>query len=97
MEPGEDPQEAVRREVAEETGLRVLAVRYAHEAPYPSGRTSCYRVEVTPGAPRLGRDPEPECDCPRMVGLIWVPLACSPATAGGTEVMVPTLLMPAPA
>ncbi|MEU7062981.1 NUDIX domain-containing protein [Streptomyces sp. NPDC053429] len=97
LEPGEDPQDAVRREVAEETGLRALAVRYAHEAPYPSGWTSCYRVEVAPGEPRLGVDPDLECDCPRMVGLIWVPLTRAFAgTAESDEVMVPTLLMPSP-
>ncbi|MFI5826641.1 NUDIX domain-containing protein [Streptomyces sp. NPDC051578] len=97
LEPGEDPRDAVRREVAEETGLRALAVRYAHEAPYPSGWTSCYRVEVAPGEPRLGVDPDLECDCPRMVGLIWVPLTRAFAgTAESDEVMVPTLLMPSP-
>ncbi|MEV6685820.1 NUDIX domain-containing protein [Streptomyces sp. NPDC051130] len=97
LEPGEDPRDAVRREVAEETGLRALEVRYAHEAPYPSGWTSCYRVEVAPGEPRLGVDPDLECDCPRMVGLIWVPLTRAFAgTAESDEVMVPTLLMPSP-
>ncbi|MGW7099200.1 NUDIX hydrolase [Streptomyces sp. NPDC054838] len=94
VEPGEEPQEAVRREVAEETGLVASAVRYAYEAPYPSGWTSCYRVEVGPGEPTLGVDGDLECDCPRMVGLVWVPLAR--ALAGDAEVMVPTLLMAAP-
>lgn len=89
LEAGEDPEEAVRREVAEEVGLRAVSVRRAYEAPCPSGWTSCYRVEVQPGEPVLGTDPELECDCPRMVGLIWVPL--SRGSAEGT-VMVPTLL-----
>ncbi|MFF1560207.1 NUDIX hydrolase [Streptomyces sp. NPDC058279] len=93
LEPGEDPRDAVRREVAEETGLVALSVRYAYEAPYPSGWTSCYRVEVGTGEPRPGVDPDLECDCPRMVGLVWVPLAR--ALVGEDEVMVPTLLMPA--
>ncbi|MEV6951492.1 NUDIX domain-containing protein [Streptomyces sp. NPDC051183] len=89
LEEGELPEDGVRREVAEETGLRALGVRYAYEAPYPSGWTSCYRVEVAEGEPRLGVDPDLECDCPRMVGLIWVPLSRG---TDGESVMVPTLL-----
>ncbi|MFE0580315.1 NUDIX domain-containing protein [Streptomyces sp. NPDC058874] len=92
LEEGEEPEDAVRREVAEEVGLRALAVRFAYAAPYPSGWTSCFRVEVAPGDPVLGIDADLQCDCPRMVGLIWVPLARG--TAEGTA-MVPTLLMAA--
>ncbi|MCX5073084.1 NUDIX hydrolase [Streptomyces sp. NPDC054949] len=75
LEAGEEPAEAVRREVAEEVGLHALDVRFAYEAPYPSGWTACYRVDVAPGEPRLGVDEDLVCDCPRMVGLIWVPLS----------------------
>lgn len=75
LEAGEEPEEAVRREVAEEVGLRALDVRFAYDAPYPSGPTACYRVDVAPGEPRLGVDEDLVCDCPRMVGLIWVPLS----------------------
>ncbi|MEV7524101.1 NUDIX hydrolase [Streptomyces sp. NPDC091371] len=89
LEPGEEPEDAVRREVAEEVGLRALDVRSAYEAPYPSGWTSCFRVEVAPGEPVLGVDADLECDCPRMVGLIWVPLSRG---TDGESVMVPTLL-----
>ncbi|MBT2477794.1 NUDIX hydrolase [Streptomyces sp. ISL-94] len=92
LEAGEQPEEAVRREVAEEVGLRALGVRYAYDSPYPSGWTSCFRVDVEPGEPVLGVDPDLECDCPRMVGLIWVPLSRG---GGDGEVMVPTLLMAA--
>lgn len=97
LEDGEDPLDAVRREVAEETGLRAVSVRYAYEAPYPSGRTACFRVEVAPGEPLLGVDPDLECDCPRMVGLIWVPLSrgADGGDGGGDTVMVPTLLQAA--
>ncbi|MGW0390176.1 NUDIX hydrolase [Streptomyces sp. NPDC003042] len=94
VESGETPLDAVRREVAEETGLRALEVRYAYEAPYPSGWTGCFRVEVAPGEPRLGVDGHLECDCPRMVGLVWVPV---PRSGPGGEYMVPTLLSAAPA
>ncbi|MFJ7591080.1 NUDIX domain-containing protein [Streptomyces sp. NPDC097617] len=89
LEAGEEPEDAVRREVAEETGLRALDVRYAYDAPYPSGRTACFRVEVEPGEPVLGVDAGLTCDCPRMVGLVWVPLS---RAVDGHEVMVPTLL-----
>ncbi|MFB7465815.1 NUDIX domain-containing protein [Streptomyces sp. NPDC056224] len=92
LEAGERPEEAVRREVAEEVGLRALDVRYAYDSPYPSGWTSCFRVDVEPGEPVLGVDPDLVCDCPRMVGLIWVPLSRGGADG---EVMVPTLLMAA--
>lgn len=92
VEPGEDLEAAVRREVAEETGLRALSVRYAYEAPYPSGWTTCFRVEVEDGEPVLGVDPELECGCPRMVGLVWVPL---PRSSPDGPYMVPTLLSPA--
>ncbi|WP_371618143.1 NUDIX hydrolase [Streptomyces sp. NBC_00454] len=94
LEDGEHPEDAVRREVAEETGLRALDVRFSHEAPYPSGWTSCYRVEVADGEPVLGVDPGMACDCPRMVGLIWVPLSRGTGEGDGEVVMVPTLLMP---
>ncbi|MDA5282813.1 NUDIX hydrolase [Streptomyces sp. NPDC054904] len=93
VEAGEDLATAVRREVAEETGLRALEVRYAYEAPYPSGWTSCFRVEVAPGEPRLGVDGHLECACPRMVGLTWMPLARS---APDGPWMVPTLLSAVP-
>ncbi|MEU9301188.1 NUDIX domain-containing protein [Streptomyces sp. NPDC048269] len=89
LEAGEEPEDAVRREVAEEVGLRALRVRYAYDSPYPSGWTSCFRVDVEPGEPVLGADADLECDCPRMVGLIWVPLSRGGADG---EVMVPTLL-----
>ncbi|MEU9026957.1 NUDIX hydrolase [Streptomyces sp. NPDC048383] len=93
VEPGEDLEAAVRREVAEETGLRALEVRRAYEAPYPSGWTVCFRVTPAPGEPRLGVDPDLDCPCPRMVGLGWVPLARS---APDGPWMVATLLSAVP-
>jgi NAD+ diphosphatase len=35
MEPGETPEEAVRREVLEESGIRIGRVRYLASQPWP--------------------------------------------------------------
>src|SRR3954462_908649 len=48
-EPGESPEDAVRREVFEETGLVVSDARYVLEMPYPSGMTSVFAVTVVDG------------------------------------------------
>ncbi|MFF3735565.1 NUDIX hydrolase [Streptomyces sp. NPDC002476] len=90
IEPDESPEDAVIREVAEETGLVGVSVQYVYDVPYPSGWTACYRMDVAPGEPRLGVDTELTCDCPRMTGLSWVPLPGNPAS---TAYMVPPLLM----
>jgi 8-oxo-dGTP diphosphatase len=89
VEPGESDETAVVREVAEETGLACRAVRFAFDAVYPSGRTACYLVEVAADArPWLGTDPELTCDCPRMVGLDWIPLPPTGAADGAAAVPV---------
>ncbi|MFD7715239.1 NUDIX hydrolase [Streptomyces sp. NPDC059814] len=88
--PGESPEDAVVREVAEETGLTGVSVQYVYDVPYPSGWTACYRMDVAPGEPRLGVDIGLACDCPRMTGLRWVPLG---EDSSGNTYMVPPLLM----
>ncbi len=90
VHPGEAAEHAVMREVAEETGLEPLTADFLYEVPHPSGWTSCYRVQVAAGEPRLGRDDLP-CDCPRMVGVEWIPLSRS--SSAPELIMVPTLLM----
>lgn len=93
--PGESADEAVRREVLEETGMTCGLVEPAFDFPYPSGRTSCYRVQVDSAQePRLGTDDDLECDCPRMVGLDWIPLPGAIAEDGGLP--VPVMLMVSP-
>jgi 8-oxo-dGTP diphosphatase len=70
IEPGESPEQAVRREVFEETGLVVSDARYVLEMPYPSGMTSVFAVTVADGDPRLGPD---DGKGPEPLGLDWLP------------------------
>jgi 8-oxo-dGTP diphosphatase len=89
VEAGEMPEQALAREVREEVGLACLAMRFAFDAVYPSGRTACYLVEVAPDAePRLGVDPELTCDCPRMVGLDWIPLPATGSEDGALAIPI---------
>jgi 8-oxo-dGTP diphosphatase len=89
VRPGETPEVALTREVAEEVGLTLLSARHLYDFPLPSGRTACFAVAVPDGEePRLGADPELTCDCPRLVGLEWVPLPTLRSETGGTPVPV---------
>ena len=94
IEPGESPEDAVRREVLEEVGLQVTDLEHVFDYPYFSGITACFQVQVAPGDPRLGVDHDKGCDCPRMVGLAWMPVG-DPATAV-TGLPVPVLFYAAP-
>ncbi|MBO0898642.1 NUDIX domain-containing protein [Cellulomonas sp. zg-ZUI199] len=92
---GEDLAAAVRREVLEETDLTCTSVRAVFEFPYPSGWTTVFRVEVDPASePVLGTDHDLECDCPRMVGLDWIPLTQDLGDDAGLA--VPVMLMRSP-
>ena len=62
IEPGESAEDAVRREVSEETGLRAVSARFLFDAPYPSGPTSVFAVSVVDPAAALAADAR------------WVPL-----------------------
>jgi 8-oxo-dGTP diphosphatase len=87
---GETPEDAVRREVREEVGLRATGVRYLQDVPYPSGVTACFAVAVADGEPTLGYD-DLDCDCPRMVGVDWVALPDVEPVTGGLP--VPTMII----
>jgi 8-oxo-dGTP diphosphatase len=91
LEPGESAEEALRREVFEETGLVVGAARHVLEMPYPSGMTSVFSVTVADGEPRLGRDdgigPEP-------LGLDWFPVTELPTENQGVPVPPMIVVLP---
>ena len=91
IEPGETPEQAVRREVFEETGLVVGDARYVLEMPYPSGMTSVFSVTVADGEPRLGAD---DGVGPEALGLDWLPSPELPIETHG--VLVPPMIVVLP-
>ncbi|WP_436525068.1 NUDIX domain-containing protein [Actinoplanes sp. HUAS TT8] len=97
VEPGESAEDAVRREVFEETGLVVSDLRYVLEMPYPSGMTSVFAVSVADGEPRAGRD---DGSGPEPLGLDWLPVPELPIETSGVAVpplmvVLPTMASPA--
>jgi 8-oxo-dGTP diphosphatase len=90
IEPGETSEQAVRREVLEETGLVVEEATYLLDTPYPSGMTSVFAVTVGEGEPVLGV----AVDGPEAVGLDWIALP-DVAVPPGT-VPVPPMIVAVP-
>ncbi|MFD1367421.1 NUDIX hydrolase [Actinoplanes sichuanensis] len=91
LRPGETAEEALRREVFEETGLVVSDARYVLEMPYPSGMTSVFAVTVADGEPRVGRD---DGFGPEQLGVDWLPVPELPIETNG--VPVPPLMVVLP-
>ena len=91
LRPGETAEEALRREVFEETGLIVSDARYVLEMPYPSGMTSVFAVTVADGEPRVGRD---DGSGPEQLGIDWLPVPELPIETSG--VPVPPLMVVLP-
>lgn len=94
VEPGETPLDAVTREVSEEVGLSVTAASFVSYVEHSGGTTAVFDVEVEPGEPVLGSDPDLECDCPRMVGVEWVPVP--PRSVWRTVAAVKSLIVDVP-
>ncbi len=91
LEPGETPEQAVRREVFEETGLVVSAARHVLEMPYPSGMTSVFSVDVADGEPRIGID---DGIGPELLGLDWLPAPELPIETHGVPVPPMIVVLP---
>ena len=91
LEPGETPEEAVRREVFEETGLVVRTARHVLEMPYPSGMTSVFSVDVADGEPRVGID---DGIGPELLGLDWLPAPELPIETQGVPVPPMIVVLP---
>ena len=77
MLPNERPEEAVLRELREETGLVGRIVRFLFTIPYKYGTSTTFLVEVDPAARAcLGCDPEEaEADHRKLVDVAWFLLA----------------------
>ncbi|MEU7903800.1 NUDIX hydrolase [Actinoplanes sp. NPDC049118] len=90
IDPGETPEDAVRREVLEEVGLVVKEARFLLDTPYPSGMTSVFAVTVADGEPQLGA----HVGGPLPVGLDWVPLP--EVSPDGPGVPIPPMIVALP-
>jgi 8-oxo-dGTP pyrophosphatase MutT (NUDIX family) len=74
--PGETPEEAVVRELDEETGLKGTIVRFLFSMPYDLGTSATFLVEVDASAQvSLGYDPEEVQESSKMlVDVAWFPV-----------------------
>ena len=59
VEEGENHEQAVMREVYEETHLQIKVIRFLFDEPYSNGTTYCYLAKVDGSEDaKLGSDPE---------------------------------------
>ncbi len=74
--PGENPEEAVLRELDEETGLKGTVVRFLFTMPYDLGTSATFLVEVNATAQvSLGYDPEEAQESSKMLqDVAWFPI-----------------------
>jgi 8-oxo-dGTP diphosphatase len=75
--PGEPPEDAVLRELWEETGLAGTLVRYLFTIPYRLGTSTTFLVDVDQRAEAaLGSDPEEATAVHRkLVAVAWLRVA----------------------
>lgn len=81
--PGESHEEAVLRELREETGLDGTVKRELFTIPYKYGLSTTFLVTVSGNAePVLGVDPEDaDSDHQKLVEIAWRPFAPSTGSA----------------
>ena len=97
IEPGETPEQALAREVEEETSLRVLSARhvYTEEAGAPYGTQYYFLCEYAGGTPQLMPDSE-EASINKLGQNIhepmWLPRAMLPKISLRSEALKHTLL-----
>jgi 8-oxo-dGTP pyrophosphatase MutT (NUDIX family) len=74
--PGEKPEEAVLRELDEETSLKGTVVRFLFTMPYDLGTSAPFLVEVDATAQvSLGYDPEEAQESSKMLqDVAWFPI-----------------------
>lgn len=76
VEDGEAPEQAVIREVVEETGMHAANPKWLWERAIRDGRETCFLVAVPPDEePVLGHDPELEAHAQDLRAIAWRPLA----------------------
>ena len=79
IEPGETPEEAVAREVIEETGLEATVTKFLFEDTYAYGTSRCFLLEANKDQEaELGYDPEEfhvEKQKQMLTDVAWRPLA----------------------
>ena len=76
IQSGETPEQAVIREVREETGLQIGVKRLLFSHPYSGGVSSWHLAELASEQDAaLGHDPELEADGQVLTELAWVPVA----------------------
>ncbi len=80
LEPGESIEEAVRRELFEEAGIRTGAVRYITSQPWPFGGSQLMIACVAETT-----DPEITLDTNELEDAIWVSRAEAEAAMAGAE------------
>ena len=77
MENGESAEDAILRELLEETGLHGRVIRWLFSIPYRYGPSTTFLVEIEANAEAvLGIDPEEvNAGYQKLVGIAWKPLS----------------------